>query len=140
MRFHLSLNLPPRIDLGKFFFAGIAFAVRDFSFPAASDPDLRRPILSRLDEFESAPDTGPGEAEMPVRAVPTNSITMTWPGNGLAATSVVLYYGEGNNVLYVVNDQAGDFGVIPCRRAARIDDAWMLSGRQYHLHGNGCVL
>jgi hypothetical protein len=112
------------MNLGKFFFAGMAFASVIF-ISGCAEPDLRRPILSHLGEFEDAPDIGPGEAEMPVRAVPTNSITMTWPGNGLAQHPF-LYYGEGNNVLYVVND-----GRVIWRYAlppgGEIDDAWMLS-------------
>ncbi|HUB86631.1 MAG TPA: hypothetical protein VMB22_01975 [Verrucomicrobiae bacterium] len=88
-------------------------------------PEAQRPMLSVLDQFEHAPATGLDEAPMPERALPTNSITENWPGKGLAEHPF-LYYGEGNNVLYVVNHGRVVWAyALP--RGGEIDDAWMLS-------------
>jgi hypothetical protein len=112
------------MNFAKFFFLGVAVVSAIFISGCAA-PDIDRPILSVLGEFKSAPDFGPGEAEMPVRAIPTNSVTMKWPGKGLKQHPF-LYYGEGNNVLYVVNQ-----GRVIWRYAlpsgGEIDDAWMLA-------------
>jgi hypothetical protein len=87
--------------------------------------DANQPMLSVLGQFEHAPATGLGEAEMPARVLPTNSIPINWPGNGLAQHPF-LFYGEGNNVLYVVNHGRVVWHyVFP--RGGEIDDAWMLS-------------
>jgi len=91
----------------------------------STKPDPTHPMLSVLEQFKHAPAKGPGEAEMPVRVMPTNSIAVRWPGKGLKQHPF-LFYGEGNNVLYVVNK-----GKVIWRYAfpkgGEIDDAWMLS-------------
>ncbi|HTX22343.1 MAG TPA: hypothetical protein VMD27_10885 [Candidatus Aquilonibacter sp.] len=92
---------------------------------ASTKPDPEHPMLSVLDQFDHAPATGPGEAPMPVRPLPTNSVTMNWPGDGLAQHPF-LYYGEGNNVLYVVN-HGKVVWTYALPRGGEIDDAWMLS-------------
>ncbi|HTV76550.1 MAG TPA: hypothetical protein VMD57_06070 [Candidatus Baltobacteraceae bacterium] len=84
-----------------------------------------RPMLAVLDQFENAPAKGSGEADMPVRALPTNSVATHWPGKGLAQHPF-LYYGEGNNVLYVVN-HGKVVWTYALPRGGEIDDAWMLS-------------
>jgi hypothetical protein len=108
---------------GKFFFTGIMAFVLAIFVSGCAEIDWHRPILSELNEFENAPDTGPGEAEMPVRAIPTNSVAVNWPGKGLAQHPF-LYYGEGNNVLYVVNDGRviWKYALPP---GGEIDDAWV---------------
>jgi outer membrane protein assembly factor BamB len=83
------------------------------------------PMLGVLDQFDHAPAKGPQEADMPVRALPTNSVTTDWPGNGLAQHPF-LYYGEGNNVLYVVN-HGRVVWTYAFPHGGEIDDAWMLS-------------
>jgi hypothetical protein len=84
-------------------------------------------LLGVLDQFDSAPATGPAEAPMPVRRLPgaTNAPPPVWPGSGLSQHPF-LYYTEGNNVLYVVNHGrvAWTFAL---PRGGEIDDAWMLS-------------
>ena len=87
--------------------------------------DSNHPMLAVLDQFEHAPATGPNEAPMPVRTVPTNSVAAHWPGKGLAQHPF-LYYGEGNNVLYVVN-HGKVIWTYALPRGGEIDDAWMLS-------------
>jgi len=93
-------------------------------------PDPQHQLLAVLNQFENAPETGPGEAPMPERPLPgigTNGPAPmnSFPGNGLAQHPF-LYYGEGNNVLYVVNH-----GRVVWKyafpRGGEIDDAWMLS-------------
>jgi hypothetical protein len=85
-------------------------------------------MLSVLGQFENAPITGPDEAAMPVRPLPdaTNLVSHSkLPGEGLAQHPF-LYYGEGNNVLYVVNHGRVVWTyVFPT--GGEIDDAWMLS-------------
>jgi len=61
-----------------------------------------QPMLAVLAQFDNAPAKGADEADMPVRVLPTNSVAMNWPGKGLAQHPF-LFYGEGNNVIYVVN-------------------------------------
>ena len=91
----------------------------------SAPPDANRPMLVVLGQFEQAPATGPGEAPMPVRTLPANSATAHWPGNGLAQHPF-LFYGEGNNVLYVVNHGEVVWSyALP--RGGEIDDAWMMS-------------
>jgi hypothetical protein len=113
------------MNSGKFFFAGIVACVSAILISGCAETDWHRPILSELSEFENAPEVGPGEAEMPARAAPANSITINWPGKGLAQHPF-LYYGEGNNVLYVINDGRviWKYALPP---GGEIDDAWMLS-------------
>ena len=63
---------------------------------------------------------------MPVRNLPpeTNAVPH-WPGDGLAQHPL-LYYGEGNNVLYVVNHGKVIWSyAFP--RGGEIDDAWLMS-------------
>src|SRR5580658_11074182 len=69
---------------------------------ASTTVNINQPMLPVLKQFEHAPAKGPNEADMPVRRLPTNSVAMNWPGRGLAQHPF-LFYGEGNNVLYVVN-------------------------------------
>lgn len=82
-------------------------------------------MLSVLEQFENAPAKGPGETNAPVRALPTNSVAKTWLGNGLAQHPF-LFYGEGNNVLYVVN-HGRVIWTYAFPRGGEIDDAWMMS-------------
>ncbi len=84
-----------------------------------------QPMLAVLDQFEQAPATGPDEAIPPVRALPTNSVAMHWPGKGLGQHPF-LFYGEGNNVLYVVN-HGKVIWTYAFPHGGEIDDAWMLS-------------
>ena len=84
-----------------------------------------QPMLTVLAQFDNAPAKGADEADMPVRALPTNSVAMTWPGKGLAQHPF-LFYGEGNNVLYVVN-HGKVVWTYALPRGGEIDDAWMLS-------------
>ena len=92
---------------------------------AADDTvDKNHPLLAVLKQFESAAAKGPDEADLPVRKIPNFPIG-TWPGKGLAQHPF-LFYGEGNNVLYVV-----DHGQVVWTYAfppgGEIDDAWMLT-------------
>src|SRR5450759_1083513 len=92
--------------------------------------DADDPMFSVLEQFENAPVTGPDEAAMPVRPLPgggTNAAmpAESLPGNGLAQHPF-LYYGEGNNVLYVVN-HGRVVWTYAFPRGGEIDDAWMLS-------------
>ena len=87
-----------------------------------------RPMLSVLGQFENAPARGPGETNMPVRPLPdrTNAVGLApSPGQGLAQHPF-LYYGEGNNVLYVVN-HGKVIWTYAFPKGGEIDDAWMLS-------------
>ena len=98
------------------------------STAATPTADARRPLLSILDQFENAPATGPAEAEIPTRPLPdaTNSSPSTpLPGRGLGQHPF-LYYGEGNNVLYVVN-HGKVIWKYAFPKGGEIDDAWMLS-------------
>lgn len=92
---------------------------------ASTSSVASHPLVSVLDQFEGAPATGPGEASLPARAIPANLVATPWPGNGLAQHPF-LYYGEGNNVLYVVNHGrvVWTYAFPP---GGEIDDAWMLS-------------
>jgi outer membrane protein assembly factor BamB len=92
---------------------------------AGATGNTHYPMLSVLEQFEHAPAMGPGETNAPVRALPTNSLTMNWPGKGLAQHPF-LFYGEGNNVLYVVN-HGRVVWTYAFPRGGEIDDAWMLS-------------
>jgi len=82
-------------------------------------------MLSVLPQFENAPAQGPAEAAMPKRAIPANPVATSWPGAGVAQHPF-LFYGEGNNVLYVVNHGrvVWTYALPP---GGEIDDAWMLS-------------
>jgi aryl-phospho-beta-D-glucosidase BglC (GH1 family) len=85
------------------------------------------PALTFLKRFESAPAVGPEEAPMPARAMPdpnTNTVPQ-WPGRGLGQHPF-LYYGEGNNVLYVVNNGKVAW-TYAFARGGEIDDAWLMS-------------
>jgi len=85
-------------------------------------------MASVLGQFERAPSKGPAEAEMPARPMPgaTNTTALpVLPGNGLAQHPF-LYYGEGNNVLYVVN-HGRVIWTYAFPKGGEIDDAWMLS-------------
>jgi len=85
-------------------------------------------MLPVLEQFEHAPATGPDETNMPVRAVPgpTNAAAIHHqPGNGLAQHPF-LFYGEGNNVLYVVN-HGKVVWTYAFPRGGEIDDAWLMS-------------
>jgi len=105
----------------------IAFVLAVFVFAgcASRPPAPDRPLLSVLDRFEHAPAMGPDETNPPVRVLPTNSIAAHWPGRGLAQHPF-LYYGEGNNVLYVVN-RGKVIWTYAFPRGGEIDDAWMMS-------------
>ena len=95
---------------------------------AAADRDDHKPTLAILDRFEHAPATGPAEAELPTRPLPdtTNSTALPpLPGRSLAQHPF-LYYGEGNNVLYVVN-HGKVIWTYAFPKGGEIDDAWMLS-------------
>ena len=92
---------------------------------ASTSGNACRPMLAILGQFENAPAKGADEADMPVRALPTNSVAANWPGNGLAQHPF-LFYGEGNNVLYVVN-HGKVVWTYALPRGGEIDDAWMLS-------------
>jgi hypothetical protein len=83
-----------------------------------------------LSAFANAPARGPAEASPPSRALPgpsTNPATAPahWPGRGLAQHSF-LYYGEGNNTLFVV-DGGKVIWNYTFPKGGEIDDAWMLS-------------
>ena len=88
----------------------------------------RMGFSSVLIQFEDTPATGANEAEMPVRKLPegTNAVVVPqWPGAGLAQHPF-LYYGEGNNVLYVVNHGRVAWSyAFP--HGGEIDDAWLMS-------------
>jgi hypothetical protein len=81
-----------------------------------------------LAQFERAPAKSSQEAEKPARKSPegTNAVAVPqWPGAGLAEHPF-LYYGEGNNVLYVVNHGRVVWSyAFP--RGGEIDDAWLMS-------------
>lgn len=65
---------------------------------------------------------------MPMRRLPnaTNAVAVPqWPGNGLAQHPF-LFYGEGNNVLYVVNG-GKVIWAYAFPRGGEIDDAWVMS-------------
>ena len=114
------------MDSPKFFAGGLALAVVMFAGGCCSTkPDAAHPMLGVLKKFHCQPEIGPGEADLPVRAMPTNTVTAHWPGRGLKQHPF-LFYGEGNNVLYVV-----DHGKVTWHyafpRGGEIDDAWMLS-------------
>src|ERR1017187_1103298 len=87
--------------------------------------ETKQPILSVLAQFENAPTKVPSEANMPHRILPVNPFATSWPGGGLAQHPF-LFYGEGNNVLYVVNHGrvVWTYAFPP---GGEIDDAWMLS-------------
>ncbi len=92
-------------------------------------PPILPPMYPVLAQFEHAPATGPDEAPMPMRALPdaTNGAAAlpALPGRGVAQHPF-LSYGEGNNVLYVVNHGKVVWSyAFP--RGGEIDDAWMLS-------------
>ncbi len=94
---------------------------------AAETPtNAAHPELAVLKQFEDAPVTGPNEASMPARALPgpTNAVPQ-WPGGGLAQHPM-LFYGEGNNVLYVVN-QGKVLWTYALPTGGEIDDAWLMS-------------
>src|ERR1044072_490117 len=96
----------------------------------AETSESKSQMLSVLAKFENAPAKGPDEAEMPTRPMPgvgTNATmpSETLPGNGLAQHPF-LYYGEGDNVLYVVN-HGRVIWTYAFPRGGEIDDAWMLS-------------
>jgi len=83
-----------------------------------------------LDQFVGAPARGPAEATQPARTLPgpsTNPATAPdhWPGHGLAQHPF-LYYGEGNNTVFVIND-GKVIWTYTFPRGGEIDDAWMLS-------------
>ncbi|MBW8865643.1 MAG: hypothetical protein JF609_12135, partial [Verrucomicrobia bacterium] len=81
-----------------------------------------------LMQFKHAPAKGADEAEMPARKLPvgTNAVIIPrWPGSGLAEHPF-LYYGEGNNVLYVV-DHGRVIWTYAFPRGGEIDDAWLMS-------------
>ncbi len=94
----------------------------------AEGGEASRPMLAVLKRFENAPAKGPEETNMPVRAVPGPADVAAIPerpGRGLAQHPF-LYYGEGNNVVYVVNNGKVIWSyAFP--RGGEIDDAWMLS-------------
>lgn len=112
-----------------------ALAITAFAFGCArmsphNTGDEAHPMLAVLEQFEHAPETGPQEAPMPERPLPgvgTNGPAPleSLPGRGLAQHPF-MYYGEGNNVIYVVNH-----GKVVWKysfpRGGEIDDAWMLS-------------
>ncbi len=85
-----------------------------------------QPMLGVLEQFENAPGTGPDEAQMPSRPVPdpTNAVPH-WPGGGLSRHPM-LFYGEGNNVLYVVN-HGKVIWTCAFTNGGEIDDAWLMS-------------
>jgi len=81
-----------------------------------------------LAQFQHAPARGADEAEMPARKLPvgTNAVAVPqWPGSGLAQHPF-LYYGEGNNVLYVVN-HGRVVWTYAFPHGGEIDDAWLMS-------------
>lgn len=116
-----SLKLPTAFALGL----AATFIAGCTSTRTGAVADSNHPMLAVLGQFEHAPATGPNEAPMPDRALPTNSITAHWPGKGLAQHPF-LYYTEGNNVLYVVN-HGRVIWTYALPRGGEIDDAWMLS-------------
>jgi hypothetical protein len=87
--------------------------------------NANQPMLAVLEQFENAPAKGAGEADMPDRKLPTNSVVTHWPGKGLAQHPF-LFYGEGNNVLYVIN-HGRVVWTYAFPRGGEIGDAWMLS-------------
>ena len=115
------MNFPKFLVTGLFTFIASLF----ISGCASTKPDPNHPMLAVLKQFEHAPAMGPGETKMPVRALPTNSITMHWPGKGLAQHPF-LYYTEGNNFLYVVNHGKVVWTYAP-PHGGEMDDAWMMS-------------
>jgi hypothetical protein len=111
-------------------FAVAGFLIGGCASVSSDNNDPNHPMLAVLKQFENAPETGPGEGPMPERPLPgvgTNGPAPTdvLLGNGLAQHPF-LYYGEGNNVIYVVNH-----GKVVWKyafpRGGEIDDAWMLS-------------
>jgi len=95
---------------------------------ATSNPD--RPMLALLTQFENAPASGPAEAQRLAQTLPgpsTNPATAPahWPGAGLSQHPF-LFYGEGNNTLFVINNGKVIWSYnFP--KGGEIDDAWMLS-------------
>src|SRR5690349_12847671 len=119
------------MNLRKFFSTvPLVFIISIFVSGCAGTRKSGSPMLSVLAKFENAPTKGPEEAEMPARPMPgvgTNAAmpSESLPGNGLAQHPF-LYYGEGDNVLYVVNHGRVIWTyVFP--KGGEIDDAWMLS-------------
>lgn len=92
---------------------------------ASTSGNASQPMLAILEQFESAPAKGPDEAAVPFLKPPTNAVAANWPGNGLAQHPF-LFYGEGVNVLYVVN-HGKVVWTYAFPRGGEIDDAWMLS-------------
>jgi hypothetical protein len=81
-----------------------------------------------LAQFERAPARGSDEAAAPERKSPAGTNAVTFPerpGAGLAQHPF-LYYGEGNNVLYVVNN-GRVIWTYAFPHGGEIDDAWMMS-------------
>lgn len=106
------------------------FTASIFISGCASTKDTRANgiALDVLAQFEHAPAKGADEAEMPVRKLPvgTNAVVVPqWPGSGLSQHPF-LYYGEGNNVLYVVN-HGRVVWTYAFPHGGEIDDAWLMS-------------
>ncbi len=120
----------------------LTFLASFASLSARADSD--QPMLKVLDQFENAPATGPDEAPMPTPPILTSTAAVTGtaessgtsaaasptpltslPGNGLAQHPF-LYYGEGRNVLYVVN-HGKVIWTYAFPKGGEIDDAWMMT-------------
>ena len=89
-----------------------------------------QPMLAVLKQFENAPAKGPAEADLPVRPLPGTGTNAAMPAEALPGNRLAqhpfLYYGEGNNVLYVVN-HGKVVWTYAFPKGGEIDDAWMLS-------------
>jgi len=95
---------------------------------AHKQSEANPPMLSALKQFEHAPAKGPDEATLPARPLPDASSLTNLPklrGGGLKRHPF-LYYGEGNNTLYVVN-HGRVIWTYEFPKGGEIDDAWMLS-------------
>jgi hypothetical protein len=106
----------------------VAFTSFFLIIGCAHTPEANHSMLSVLGQFEDAPAIGPGETNMPARRLPTPDALAALsplPGQGLAQHPF-LYYGEGNNVLYVVN-HGKVIWTYAFPKGGEIDDAWMLS-------------
>jgi hypothetical protein len=137
-----------RITLVLGLIAAVALALASSDASAASI----HPMLKVLSQFDDAPATGPNEAPMPTprpivttgtaavsgsaavtsgtggavaEATPSSTPLDILPGNGLAQHPF-LYYGEGANVVYVVN-RGKVVWSYAFPKGGEIDDAWMLT-------------
>jgi hypothetical protein len=113
------------------FISALALATAIISGCAGIKHSADRPLVSVLPQFENAPAQDLSGTNMPTRPLPTEAELAelaglpNLPGHGLAQHPF-LYYGEGNNTLFVVN-HGRVIWTYAFPRGGEIDDAWMLS-------------